>query len=260
MRRSNTKANPAVKGSKAKAAASPEEKLANIHQQRNEQRAWTRMHFKSLLRVRRSESFVQCVQEDSGREDPADCRVQQAYAGSDDHARILKQVDGLDMHMEHEHILNKYDFTDWNVALRMLKLPYEVLGKLPGRASIKGTDDDSDVLAHLSDQKEICKALAGSFRVRYTSALPDPRVIAMKVFEHRLWPSAESNDGDDLQRFGIDQISRLLNNYSTFFDGVDNQQCMLQWNRPKRITMKDPVLRSLPLEELWPRILLKWVS
>ena len=125
---------------------------------------------------------------------------------------------------------------------------------------IKGADDDSDVPAHLSDRKAICKALAGSFRVRYTSALSDPRVIAMKVFEHRLWPSAETNDGDDLQRFGIDQISRLLDNYSTFFDGVDNQQCMLQWNRPKRITMKDPVLRSLPLEELWPRILLKWVS
>ena len=48
------------------------------------------------LQVRRSELFVQCVQEDSdvfmqeesGREDPANCRVQQAYTGSDD-ARIL---------------------------------------------------------------------------------------------------------------------------------------------------------------------------
>jgi hypothetical protein len=120
---------------------------------------------------------------------------------------------------------------------------------------IKGADDDSDVPAHLSDRKAICKALAGSFRVRYTSALSDPRVIAMKVFEHRLWPSAETNDGDDLQRFGIDQISRLLDNYSTFFDGVDNQQCMLQWNRLKHIIMKDLVLRSLPFEELWPRIL-----
>ena len=39
-----------------------------------------------------------------------------------DDARILKQVDGLDMHMEHEHILNKYDFTDWNEARRMLNL------------------------------------------------------------------------------------------------------------------------------------------
>ena len=37
-----------------------------------------------------------------------------------DDARILKQVDGLDM--EHEHILNKCDFTDWNEARRMLNL------------------------------------------------------------------------------------------------------------------------------------------
>ena len=104
VRRSSTKASPVVKGSKAKAAASPEGKL-------------TAKRAASLevltLQVWRSESCVQCVQEDSGREDPADCRVQQAYTGSDD-ARILKQVDGLDMHMEHEHILNKYDFTDWN--------------------------------------------------------------------------------------------------------------------------------------------------
>ena len=29
-------------------------------------------------------------------------------------AHILKQVDGFDM--EREHILNEYDFTDWNEA------------------------------------------------------------------------------------------------------------------------------------------------
>ena len=42
------------------------------------------------LQVRRSELFVQCVQEDSGREDPADC-MHAAFnklAGSDD-AHIL---------------------------------------------------------------------------------------------------------------------------------------------------------------------------
>ena len=43
--------------------------------------------------------------------------------GSDD-AQILKQVDGLDM--EYEHILNEYDFTDWNEARRMLNLQPEV--------------------------------------------------------------------------------------------------------------------------------------
>ena len=94
---------------------------------------------------------------------------------------------------------------------------------------------DGDIPAHLSDRKEICKALAGSFRVRYSSALSDDRVIAMKVFEHRVWPSAEANGGEDLQHYGLDDITRLLDNYSTFFDGVDNQQCLLQWNRLKRM-------------------------
>ena len=36
---------------------------------------------------------------------------------------------------------------------------------------------------------------------------------------------------------------------------VDNQQCLLQWNRLKRIIMKDKVLRGLPFQDLWPRIL-----
>ena len=37
-----------------------------------------------------------------------------------DNARILKQVDGLDK--KYEHILNEYDFADWNEACRMLNL------------------------------------------------------------------------------------------------------------------------------------------
>ena len=35
-------------------------------------------------------------------------------------ASLRMQVDGLDM--EHEHIPNEYDFTDWNEARRMLNL------------------------------------------------------------------------------------------------------------------------------------------
>jgi len=117
--RSNTKVHAVVKGSKAKAAASPEGKPTA------KRPASLDSHFKSDAQSRSSTAFKKIQ----------DVKIPPIAAfnkltGSDD-AHILKQVDGLDM--EHEHILNKYNFTDWNEARRMLNLPHEVLGKLQDR-------------------------------------------------------------------------------------------------------------------------------
>ena len=114
VRRSNTKANPVVKGSKAKAAASPEGKLTA------KRAASLDSHFKSGAQSRSSNVFKKIE----------GVKIQRIAAFStskltdSDDARILTQVDGLDM--EHEHILNEYDFTDWNEARRMLNLQPEV--------------------------------------------------------------------------------------------------------------------------------------
>ena len=73
VRRSNTKANPVVKGSKAKA-------VYGLTGREADSEASICSESGLALQVRRSESFTQCVQEGSGREDPADFRVQQAYS------------------------------------------------------------------------------------------------------------------------------------------------------------------------------------
>ena len=57
---------------------------------------------------------------------------------------------------------------------------------------VKGEDDDSDLAAHGTDRKQICADMAGSFQVRYSTALSDPRLAAFRVFEHRKWPAHEA--------------------------------------------------------------------
>ena len=108
-----------VKGSKAKASSSPQGKPAAKRQARLDSQ------FKSDVAPSRSSVFkkIQDVQ-------IPPIAAFNKLTSSDD-AHILLQVDGFNM--EHEHILNQYNFEDWNEARRMLSLPYEVLGKLQDR-------------------------------------------------------------------------------------------------------------------------------
>lgn len=123
---------------------------------------------------------------------------------------------------------------------------------------VKGEADDSDLVAHAADRQQICADMAGSFQVRYTTALSDPRIVAFRVFEHRLWPAYEQgqlNGGPDLYNYGIKQISYLIDNYSTFFQRDEAVQCLTQWTRLKVLIMRDGVLSALKFDQLWPRIL-----
>ena len=88
---------------------------------------------------------------------------------------------------------------------------------------VKGEDDDSDLAAHGTDRKQICADMAGSFQVRYSTALSDPRLAAFRVFEHRKWPAHEAgtgHGGSQLYMYGIRDISYLIDNYSTFFEAA----------------------------------------
>ena len=131
-----------------------------------------------------------------------------------------------------------------------------VLSIEPRHPDGQAIKDGSDLTAHKEDRKQICTDLTGSFKVRFSTALSDKRVKAMKVFEHRRWPELGGDDnGKELDEWGVHDISYLLDNYSNFFKGDENTKALKQWKQLKREIQGDPALRNLSFAKLWPRIL-----
>ena len=120
-------------------------------------------------------------------------------------------------------------------------------------------DRDGDRSAHEQDRKQICDNLAGAFAQWYKTALDDPCVKLMSVFDRQTWDFGP-DDRDKLEAYGINEITRLMDNYSQFFTGADNAMCLKQWLQLKKTIVREKALRSLPFEKLWPHILLHYTE
>ncbi len=75
---------------------------------------------------------------------------------------------------------------------------------------------------HNQDCKGICDDLAGSFNIRYRTALSDPIVEAPRVLNTSRWPVYKQQDTAELDAYGNDDISLLVENYRVFFDLVQS--------------------------------------
>lgn len=132
------------------------------------------------------------------------------------------------------------------------------LWQLEDTVQVTSEGDGSDLDDHEADRLQICADMAGAFHVRYASALDHPVISAFGVFEHRRWPAyvrGELNGGRDLELYGINDVTLLLDNFATFFVADENEQALSQWTRLKCLVQKDDCLRSLEFGKLWPRIL-----
>jgi hypothetical protein len=70
---------------------------------------------------------------------------------------------------------------------------------------------------HNQDREGICDDLAGSFNIRYLTALSDPIVKALRVLDTSRWPVYKQQDTAELDAYGNDDISQLVDNYRVFF-------------------------------------------
>ena len=88
---------------------------------------------------------------------------------------------------------------------------------------------------------------------RFSSILKDPVMKAACVFEHSRWPSIETAKGE-LERFGDDDIQRLLSHYEKLFKelGGDASKVMREWRRLKMRVSKE--LSDLPYKPLYERL------
>ena len=63
-----------------------------------------------------------------------------------------------------------------------------------------------DLEMHDKDRHHVCDRLAGSLEIRYSPALSDPSNESSKIFAVANWPSAERNEGKDLEEYGNDRL------------------------------------------------------
>jgi hypothetical protein len=108
---------------------------------------------------------------------------------------------------------------------------------------------------HNQDREGICDDLAGSFNIRYLTALSDPIVKALRVLDTSRWPVYKQQDTAELDAYGNDAISELLDNYRVFFEDTTGAKVLAQWERMKQTIASDPQLSRMEFNVLWPRML-----
>ena len=95
-----------------------------------------------------------------------------------------------------------------------------------GMLQIRHEDDDLEM--HDKDRHYVCDRLAGSLEIRCSSALSDPIVESFKIFIVVNWPSAECNEGEDLEEYGNNRLLALIDIYSTWGFRGDRDSSMLK--------------------------------
>ena len=108
---------------------------------------------------------------------------------------------------------------------------------------------------HNQDREGICDDLAGSFNIRYLTALSDPIVKALRVLDTSRWPVYKQPDTAERDAYGNDDISLLVENYRVFFEDTTGAKVLAQWERMKQTIASDPQLSKMELNVLWPRML-----
>lgn len=108
---------------------------------------------------------------------------------------------------------------------------------------------------HNQDREGICDDLAGSFNIRYLTALSDPIVKALRVLDTSRWPVYKQQDTAELDAYGNDDISQLVDNYRVFFEDTTGAKVLAQWERMKQTIASDPQLSRMEFNVLWPRML-----
>ncbi len=101
----------------------------------------------------------------------------------------------------------------------------------------------------------ICDDLAGSFNIRYLTALSDPIVKVLRVLDTSRWPVYKQQDTAELDAYGNDAMSELLDNYRVFFEDTTGAKVLARWERMKQTIASDPQLSRMDINVLWPRML-----
>ena len=109
---------------------------------------------------------------------------------------------------------------------------------------------------HNQDREGICDDLAGSFNIRYLTALSDPIVKALRVLDTASrWPVYKQQDTAELDAYGNAAISLLVDNHRVFFEDTTGAKVLAQWERMKQTIASDPQLSRMEFNVLWPRML-----
>ena len=108
---------------------------------------------------------------------------------------------------------------------------------------------------HNQDREGICDDLAGSFNIRYLTALPDPIVKALRVLDTSRWPVYKQQDTAELDAYGNDDVSLLVEKYRVFFEHTTGPKVLAQWEQIKQTIASDPQLSRMEFNVLWPRML-----
>ena len=65
----------------------------------------------------------------------------------------------------------------------------------------------------------------------------------------------KQQDTAELDAYGNDAISQLLDNYRVFFEDTTGAKVLAQWERMKQTIASDPQLSRMEFNVLWPRML-----
>ena len=182
----------------------------------------------------------------------------------------------LDVH-EHLAILSKnfqsnslavYDIArNVNKTLKAL----QKLGDKPGPMEASfwtevKKDQDADMLRTCSledgvlgrelfkeDRKQVLTSLDDHLISRYQKVLDDPVLLALRTFDHALWPDKASL----LENLYYDNIETLYNAFNRFFEPSESLDAVQeQFSELAIEIISSPGLRSLKHHALWARMLL----
>ena len=77
---------------------------------------------------------------------------------------------------------------------------------------------------------------------------------ALRVLDTSRWPVYKQQDTAELDAYGNDDISLLVENYRVFFEDTTGAKVLAQWEQMKQTIASDPQLSRMEFNVLWPRM------
>ena len=104
------------------------------------------------------------------------------------------------------------------------------------------------------DKGAIIDALHEELRDRFCKVLNHPILEAMRVFDHRVWPS----DPDTLSEFGEKQLRLLYEECKVYMDGTSFDVVWEQFEEVKEMINTNEGLHTRKYADLWAQMLCKF--